>query len=64
MTTNRELEEDLKLTDTGKAFIDTAKSNTAKVAIIGGKGRLSLTTLAKMITNGEDIKVEIKGDLK
>lgn len=63
MTTNRELEEDLKLTDTGKAFIDTTKSNTANIAIIGC-GRPDFTTLANMIANNEDIKIEVKGDLK
>ncbi|WP_458457465.1 hypothetical protein [Pseudobutyrivibrio sp.] len=66
MSKKRELEENLKLTNTGEAFLDATKSNTAKVAIIGGigKGRPNFTTLANMIANGEDIKIEIKGDLK
>lgn len=63
MIKKRELEEDLKLTDTGKAFIDTTRSNIGKVAIIGS-GKPNFTTLVNMIANSEDIKIEIKGDLK
>ncbi len=63
MKTKRELEEELKLTDAGRAFIDIAKSNTAKVAIID-HGKQNFTTLANMIANNEDIKIEIKGNLK
>lgn len=58
--TKRELEEDLKPTDAGKALVNKAKSNTAKIAIVG-YGRPNFATLAKMIANGEGIEIKTKG---
>ncbi len=63
MITERELEEELKLTESGQAFVETAKSSAARVAIVD-YGKPDLAAVAKMIANGEGIKIEINGDLK